>query len=397
MEYLNKDEAKIKRLDAFMDELLKAEEKHEKRNIYETYKDTVQDIRPIDLFHVNLYGAHSNASVKTIKKNANKFVNAFKEGLERYEVKAHDHPFFDALISENEAITDHLKTMKAYFKGDSEAIEANRERITKDFEKLMLLERKYQKKENILFPRLEEKLPSTNPLTVMWALHDDARALLKKILKALDKPPLDIKAFKSMLGDFYYLVYGIMQKEQLILFPVAIKVLDENTMDAMYEESFDYGFTFIERTPPKLKKEKASTFEDGLYKSSTGTLSFKQLTLIFSHLPLDITYVDKHDKVQYFNNKSDRHFPRSPSIIGRLVKHCHPPKSVKTVEKIVTAFKDGSKDTADFWIDFKGTFLYIRYFAIRDDSGNYEGVLEVSQDVTDIRNLKGEKRLLDWD
>ncbi|MGM0435848.1 MAG: PAS domain-containing protein [Bacillota bacterium] len=397
MEYLNKDEAKIKRLDAFMDELLKAEERQEKRQVYETYKDTVQDIRPIDLFHVNLYGAHSKASVATIKKNANKFVNAFKEGLERYEVKNHDHPFFDALLSENDAITTHLKAMKEYFKGDSDAIKANKAMILKGFEKLMLLERKYQKKENILFPRLEEKLPSTNPLTVMWALHDDARVLLKKILSILRETPLDVKTFKSMIGDFYYLVYGIMQKEQLILFPVAIKVLSEQTMDAMYEESFDYGFTFIERTPPKLEKKDRDTFEDGLYKSNTGTLSFKQLTLIFSHLPLDLTYVDKDDRVQYFNNKSDRHFPRSPSIIGRLVKHCHPPKSVGTVEKIVTAFKEGTKDTADFWIDFKGTFLYIRYFAIRDEAGNYEGVLEVSQDVTAIRNLEGEKRLLDWD
>ena len=397
MEYLNKDETRINRLNAFMEALQNAEERTEKRKIYEAYKDTVKDIRPIDLFYVNLYGAGSKASVSTIKKSANKFVNTFKEGLERFELTSHDHPFFDALLDENKAITDHLKKMKALFKGDREAIIDKREPILKGFEKLMVLERKYQKKENILFPRLEGKLPSTNPLTVMWALHDDARVLLKDILKALRKTRLDKKAFKSMIGDFYYLVYGIIQKEQLILFPVAVKMLDEKTMDAMYEEAFDYGFVFIERTPPKLDHKTHESFEDGLYKSTTGTLSFKQLTLIFSHLPLDITYVDKHDRVQYFNNKSDRHFPRNPSIIGRLVKHCHPPKSVGTVEKIVSAFKEGSKDTADFWIEFKGTFLYIRYFAIRDDEGTYEGVLEVSQDVTGIRKLEGQKRLLDWD
>jgi hypothetical protein len=373
MEYLHKDDKLIKRLNAFMDALINAESKEEKRDVYETYKDTVQSISPIDLFYVNLYGAHSKASIDTIKANANKFVNTFKEGLERSELLSHDHPFKGASIKENH---------KA---------------IKEGFEKLLFLERKYQKKENILFPRLEDKVPSTNPLKVMWALHDDARKLLKDLLDLLNDQSFDIKSFKSMIGNYYYLVYGIMQKEQLILFPVAIKVLDEQTMDAMYGESFDYGFTFIERTPPKLKSRTNESFENGLYKSQTGTLSFKQLTLIFSHLPLDITYVDKRDKVQYFNNKTDRQFPRSPSIIGRLVHHCHPPKSVNTVEKIVAAFKDGSKDTADFWIDFKGTFLYIRYFAIRDCEGAYEGVLEVSQDVTNIRTLKGQKRLLDWE
>ena len=134
-----------------------------------------------------------------------------------------------------------------------------------------------------------------------------------------------------------------------------------------------------------------------MFSSHTGSLTFKQIELLFSHLPLDLTYVDKHDRVRYFNDRRERHFPRSPSIIGRLVEHCHPPKSVDTVNRIVEAFKSGEKNTADFWIEFKGSFLYIRYFAVRDETGAYEGVLEVSQDVSEIRGLKGQKRLLDWD
>ena len=45
----------------------------------------------------------------------------------------------------------------------------------------------------------------------------------------------------------------------------------------------------------------------------------------------------------------------------------------------------------------KGKFIHIRYFAVRDSGGNYKGTLEVSQDVTNIRKLEGEQRLLDWD
>ncbi|MFP4078509.1 MAG: PAS domain-containing protein [Candidatus Izemoplasmataceae bacterium] len=323
-------------------------------------------------------------------------MNTFKEGLWRRAVKTHDPPFFDALLKDNEAIKAHLGDMKALFKGD--ALRNNLKEVTKGFEALLKLDRKFLVKENILFPRLEDKVPSTNPLKVMWSLHDDARAALKELLGHLEKRSVDTGALKKQIGDYYYLVYGIIQKEQLILFPVAVKMLDEKTMDAMYEEAFEYGFVFIERTPPKYEqKEKESDFKDGEFVSPTGSLSFKQLERIFAHLPLDITYVDKHDRVRYFNDRKARHFPRSPSIIGRLVEHCHPPKSVDTVKRIVEAFKSKEKDTADFWIEFKGAFLYIRYFAIRDEKGHYEGVLEVSQDITDIRKLKGQKRLLDWE
>ncbi|MFW5894852.1 MAG: PAS domain-containing protein [Bacillota bacterium] len=396
MELLHKDDKKIRRLSAFMDELINATTREAKREVYESYKDVVQDVRPIDLYYVDMYKEDSDLSSKAIKATANKFVNTFKEGLERTEVKTHDHPFFDALLEDNAAIKNHLGTMKERFKGD--ALKDHLKEVTKDFETLLKLDRKFLVKENILFPRLEEKVPSTKPLQVMWSLHDDARAALKGLLADLKKPSPDIDALKKQIGDYYYLVYGIIQKEQLILFPVATKVLDTKTMDAMYEEAFEYGFVFIERTPPKYDDQKKKTdFEDGEFVSPTGSLSFKQVELIFSHLPVDITYVDKHDRVRYFNDRKERHFPRSPSIIGRLVQHCHPPKSVDTVKRIVEAFKNGEKDTADFWIEFKGSFLYIRYFAVRDEENRYEGVLEVSQDVTDIRKLKGQKRLLDWE
>ena len=396
MEPLHKDDKKIEQLNAFMHALVKAESSEKKREVYKAYKDTVKDIRPIDLFYVDMYKEQSGLSEKTIKATADKFVNTFKEGLERSEVTDHPHPFFDALLSDNAAIKEHLTNLKGLFKGDG--LKDHIKEITKGFESLLKLERKFQVKENILFPRLEESAPSTMPIKVMWSLHDDARASLKNLLEELKKEDADIKSLKRMIGDYYYLVYGIIQKEQLILLPVAVKLLREKTMDAMYEEVFDYGFVFVERTPPEIgKKTGTERFEDGVFSSHTGSLTFKQIELLFSHLPLDLTYVDKHDRVRYFNDRRERHFPRSPSIIGRLVEHCHPPKSVDTVNRIVEAFKSGEKNTADFWIEFKGSFLYIRYFAVRDETGAYEGVLEVSQDVSEIRGLKGQKRLLDWD
>jgi hypothetical protein len=88
---------------------------------------------------------------------------------------------------------------------------------------------------------------------------------------------------------------------------------------------------------------------------------------------------------------------RSKAIIGRKVQNCHPPESVHIVNEIISAFRNGQKDHADFWIQMKGRFISIRYFALRNERGDYKGTIEVSQDVTEIRTLQGERRLLEWD
>ena len=126
-------------------------------------------------------------------------------------------------------------------------------------------------------------------------------------------------------------------------------------------------------------------------------MSYEQVLLAFNHLPVDITYVDEHDQVRFFNQPKDRFFPRSPAIIGRNVKNCHPPESVHIVEKIVNEFKNGNRNEADFRIKMKGRYILIRYVAVRDPDNTYRGVLEISQDITDIVPLSGEKRLLDWE
>jgi DUF438 domain-containing protein len=115
------------------------------------------------------------------------------------------------------------------------------------------------------------------------------------------------------------------------------------------------------------------------------------------HLPLDLSFVNEDDEVVYYSQGKERIFPRSPGVIGRKVQKCHPPKSYHVVQKILDEFRAGTKDVADFWIQMKGKFILIKYYAVRDGKGNYRGTLEVSQDVTEIRKLEGQKRLLDWE
>ena len=121
-----------------------------------------------------------------------------------------------------------------------------------------------------------------------------------------------------------------------------------------------------------------------------------QINLILKHIPLDISFVNDKDEVAYYSDTKERLFPRSPGVIGRKVEKCHPPKSVHIVNKIVKEFKDGNRDVAEFWIELNGKNIHIRYYAVRNKSGKYIGTLEVSQDITSIKKLTGEKRLLDW-
>ena len=118
--------------------------------------------------------------------------------------------------------------------------------------------------------------------------------------------------------------------------------------------------------------------------------------MLLKHLPLEVSFVDENDEVRYYSDTKERIFPRSAGVIGRQVQNCHPPKSLHIVQRIVDAFRSGEKDAAEFWVELQGRLVYIRYFAVRDASGTYRGTLEVTQDVSGIRRLEGQRRLLDW-
>lgn len=395
MELLHKNEAKITRLNEFMKLYVKAIS-NEKKAIIDSYKATIDEISPIDLFYVDMYQQNTSYGIDEIKENADKFVNLFYHALKKHELKSHKHIFFQTLIDENNAIINHLQKMKSMF-GSSESIVQNKKEILLGFEACLFIERKFIRMQNIFFPRLETILPSSKPLSVLWTLHDEAKIILNELINLLKNNHFEMSAFKKTMGYYYFLIYGIIQKESLILFPVAALLLNPKTLNSMDEESRQYGYAFIERKLEIKEQKKSSQLQKGTIKFHGGYLNMTQLAQLLNHLPIDITFVDDTDHVIYFNETKHRHFPRNPSIIGRLVDYCHPPKSVHIVRKIIDSFKSKQKDCAEFWIHYKNRLITITYFAVRDENGTYLGVLEVSQDVTDIQKIQGEKRILDWD
>jgi PAS domain S-box-containing protein len=198
-------------------------------------------------------------------------------------------------------------------------------------------------------------------------------------------------------------VDGMIFKEEKILFPTSLEKLNVQDWVEILKETENVGYGFIAKpkeTSLLIEELKRAVLEEPQAKEEaisfpTGEVKLEELLGIFNTLPVDITFIDKDDTVKFFSEGPNRIFLRTKSIIGRKVQNCHPPKSVHVVERILESFKEGKRDAVDFWINYKGKFVYIRYFAIRDRNRNYLGTLEVSQDVSNIRELEGEKRLLD--
>jgi PAS domain S-box-containing protein len=131
-------------------------------------------------------------------------------------------------------------------------------------------------------------------------------------------------------------------------------------------------------------------------KAMIENLNKEQLAGIFEALPVEVSFVNENDLVRFWNKHETRIFKRPVSVVGKSVQNCHPKHSVDKVNQLLSDFKSGKKDSAEFWIDLKGRKVYIRYFAVRDKTGRYLGTLEVSQDITDIKKIEGERRLLEY-
>jgi len=256
----------------------------------------------------------------------------------------------------------------------------------------------YLRKENQLFPYLE-KHGVSGPTQVMWGIHDEIREALRSIREKAASGSL-AEAKKDAV-EVARTITEMIYKEEKILFPLALEKLSTTEWSEMRlgDDEIGYAFETPREWGPAAGTVSApeNAHPDGAISLSTGKLTQQQLDRMLTHLPVDLSFVDPEGRVQFYSDNPDRIFPRSPAVIGRNVANCHPPQSVDTVLKILDAFKAGSRDEAKFWLQLGGRFLLIQYFAVRSEGGEYVGCLEVSQDVTNIRSLDGEQRLLDWE
>lgn len=327
--------------------------------------------------------------IELVKTIVTRMLHSFTKALTA-ENRTFDRsiPFFEHLLERNDRIHSHLDALKPIVtRINANGVTAqDRKFVVNILEELDMLTDQYVMKENILFPVIERFVEESRCVQLMWAIHDDIRSSLSFLKKAVEDESVSLTELNRLFGRLFFDMRSMVFREEQVLLPAVLPKIPRNELLALSDDQEAEG---------QVDPSKAGLAE-GQLNLVTGNPTIMQLIQIFNNLPVDITLVDAEDRVVYFNTPEHRIFPRTKSVIGRTVQNCHPPKSVHIVQQILDSFRLKKKDSAEFRITIGGRYVKISYKAIYDEKGEYAGTLEVSQDITEIRGLEGDIRLLDF-
>lgn len=385
------------------------------QEVKQVFAEVLQNASAQEIAEIEQALISEGLPVEDIQYLCDVHVAMFRESLDQQQPvqMTPGHPIY-TFNAENELVNLQLNEcrqllLKARQELSTSSLDALRDGILK----LKGFDNHYLRKENLLFPYLE-KYGFSGPSSVMWGLHDDIRKAWKAMLKLLEDNSSDAATVTAEVEKLFTPMENAMRemfyKEERILFPNSLERLSEADWRAIHAQEGEFGFSYITRGKDwpvaetaqpgnaiqlnqSEETERTKTMSD--FPLTNGDLTLTQINMMLTSLPVDITFVDETDTVRYYSETPERIFKRTPAIIGRKVEKCHPPASVDKVVKIVEDFRAGKRGVAEFWIQMAGKFIHIRYFAMHDSAGNYRGTLEVSQDLTELRKLEGEKRLLD--
>jgi PAS domain S-box-containing protein len=331
----------------------------------------------------------------------------FQESLDKQKVdvqRGHplhtfmeEHKIFSQDAERLQAVTQKLKQTD-----DLRAAREEMNHLKEITQHLMEKESHNVREENVLFSYLE-KHGITEPPAIMWTEHNEMREKMKKLSGLMESAPQDdfskfACSLETLAMEIGESLSNHIYKENNILYPAALKAIAQEEWPRIRRECDQLGYSVF--TPECLESagqaapKGSGAIPEGLMALEPGPLSLRELEALLDSLPVDISFVDHEDKVRYFNQPKERIFPRTKAVIGRSVQKCHPQKSVHVVNQILDDFRNGRRDEAEFWIQMGGRLVHIRYFPVLDKQGNYLGCLEVTQDITDIKKIEGEKRLL---
>lgn len=393
------------------------------RETVEQYQQLLDSSLPVDLVRTVDSAVAAGISFETLKPAVSKLINLMYNSLVRHRYQATADAFFlQGLCRENLGLKKRLdqgKKLALAMNSDTPA-ESDPESVTSFVAELLTVESHFRKKENILFPWFEAKYPEYKCVRLMWEIHDDIRQGLKELssicgrAKEAGAPPQSDKKwlsdFNTCLGTLYFNLNTNIFREECALYPVLAPLISSEQDKLLFEEADQLGWCFMaagEQAEQRALCKQAKTLIrldqgdlDGNenrgasgFVGRTGSLPPAILTALFSTIHLDMTWVDADDRVRWFSDSPKRIFPRSPAIIGRDVRNCHPGSSVDRVIAILNSFKSGKKSHEEFWLSIGDRFIHIEYFALRSADGCYLGTLEASEDLTHKRGLQGEKRL----
>lgn len=375
------------------------------------FKELLKNVTPLEISEIEQELVEEGMSRDEIRRLCEVHIAVFREQLDKHQLHVpQSHPI-NILMEEHKILLKVSKKLDSVARNSiksKDSFSENDKGVLKHVaEDLKDSERHYMREENVLFP-LMEKHGITEPPAAMWSEHNKIRETEKTLLHLLENlEGSDIGHVKENLLETSCSLNDLMAnhfyKENNILFPTALRVVTSDEWKQIRKEFDEIGYCCF--TPEELTmgtktneaQTKMKSGPEGTWQFDTGSLTKDEAEAILDSLPVDLSFVDKTDAVKYFNKPEERFFVRTKAVIGRKVQRCHPEKSIHRVNEIVDTFKSGKKDVAEFWINLNDRLIFIRYFAVRDKRGEYLGTLEVTQDITDIKKIKGERRLLDWE
>jgi len=406
---------------------------HEGRDVgvlKEEFKEVLKNISPIEMPLVEQELLKEGISAKDIAKICDLHVEVFRESLEKslnIDEIPQGYPLH-TLILENRNIMKDTEVLSIYARSTENSLE-NIRILLKQLSQIGRTH--YNREEMLIFPYLERRGITAVP-KVLWTKHDEIRYKIKylnELLKGSKNP--DLESLKEQALKLSQLLSDMVYRENNILYPTFHILLSEGEWRAIKEQEKLFGYYKVisgndwrpsekpihpfeidpNVSPEKLmnlpqslknvvggrlKPDESRFVRENDLKLDEGYLSLEEVSAIFKTIPVDVTFIDKDDRVRFFSG-GERIFPRTPSVLGRPVQMCHPPRSVHIVNKILKAFKSGKRSSAEFWINMGGKLIHIGYIPVFNSKDNYLGTVEVTQDVSSMKKLEGEKKLLDWE
>lgn len=365
-------------------------------DLFKQFEKELLGVNPLEAFDVFRTINLENYEEVEILTFLDKIVHVFYDSLRRSKPNYENlHPYIDEMLQDNRLLEKAFDKIRPLMtKLDIMNV---RHEMVELLNELKQFYPHYEKKENLLFPLLESKHDRFHGLSIMWALHNEIKKDIDNSLILLSTQSAIKQDLIESISQLFFDMLGLVQKEEYILIPAALEVLSPTDWEMLHRQTNEFGGVFNTKDI-EINQVNSLDFsvDDYTIMTQTGKLKLDQVLMIFNVLEMDMTLVDENNKVCFFTHPKNRIFPRSVSVIGREVKYCHPPQSVHIVEEIVENFRLGKEDKASFWIDIKNRKILIQYFALRDQLNNYKGVLEVSQDITEIQKLEGQQRLAQY-
>jgi len=213
-----------------------------------------------------------------VKRLCDVHVAVFKEALEAQEIPEAPpgHPVHTFMLENRaaEKIMERIEDIigpKGRALGDQD-LKGKREELAGLLEDLSRIHLHYLRKENQLFPLLEAH-DISGPSQVMWAIHDDIRALMKKAQEHLSAN--QVRESVSQLNEAVSAIREMIYKEQNILYPMSLEVLSEQEWGKVREGEEEIGYAWVQpasepgrdQDPPARRGKAALGLEIGIHLS----------------------------------------------------------------------------------------------------------------------------------